>query len=358
MTDVDVRITSDDQTAALYMRKRNHYSERKVYKYLTRGDLRTDLIDRARKKALLRAPEHPWGEMGDEELLRSSSLYFHDRETGEDGYTLAAALLLGTDEVISDICPAYGTDAILRKEDLDRYDDRLMVKTNLIEAYDALFEFAQKNLPDRFHLENGQSVSARDIIVREVVSNLLVHREYQSPYPAKLVIDNDGLRTENASRSLFGGRITLADFTPMPKNPVIASFFAQIGRADRLGSGMHNLVKYAKVYADGEPELMEGDIFRTYVPVRKKTLLKTEISSAIPDDESNELSVTNAVKLMLDSLGYATPAEVSKMAEVSSKTAKRHLAAMVENKVFLWQKERRETGSIGRLNAKKTSRKQ
>lgn len=329
MADVDIRITSDDQVAGLYMRKRNHYSERKVYRFLSKDDLRIDLIDRVRKMALLRTPKHPWSEMDDEELLRSSSLYLRDRETGEEGYTLAAALLLGTDEVISDICPAYGTDAIVRKENLDRYDDRLIIKTNLIEAYDTLFEFAQKNLPDRFHLEEGQSVSARDIIVREVVSNLLVHREYQSPYPAKLIIDNDGLRTENASRSLFEGRITLADFTPMPKNPVIANFFSQIGRADKLGSGMHNLVKYAKVYAEGEPELVEGDVFRTYVPVRKRVLAEAGFTLK-SYDEGGGNSVDDAIELMLDRFGYATSLEVSEMSGASSKTAQRHLAAMVK----------------------------
>lgn len=329
MADVDIKITSDDQVAGLYMRKRNHYSERKVYRFLSKDDLRADLIDRVRKMALLRAPRHPWGEMSDEELLRSSSLYLRDSETGEEGYTLAAALLLGTDEAISDICPAYGTDAIVRKENLDRYDDRLIIKTNLIEAYDTLFEFAQRNLPDRFHLEEGQSVSARDIIVREVVSNLLVHREYQSPYPAKLIIDNDGLRTENASRSLFEGRITLADFTPMPKNPVIANFFSQIGRADRLGSGMHNLVKYTKAYSDGEPELVEGDVFRAYVPVRKRVLAEADIA-LVSYDENEAKSVDDAIELMLYRFGYATSLEVSKMSGTSSKTAQRHLAAMVK----------------------------
>lgn len=329
LADVDVRITGDDQIASLYMRKRNHYSERKVYKYLDRKDLRTDLIDRARKMAVLRTPGHPWAEMDDDELLRSASLYLRDRETGEEGYTMAAALLLGTDEVISAVCPAYGTDAILRKENVDRYDDRLVVKTNLIEAYDLLFEFAQKNLPDRFNLENGVSVSARDIIIREVVSNLLIHREYQSPYPAKLVIDADGLRTENASRSLFEGRITLADFTPMPKNPVIAGFFSHIGRADRLGSGFHNLVKYAHVYADGEPELVEGDVFKAFIPVRDQTHAQESVSLT-DSDKGGAKSVSDAIELLLDSLGYATPAEVAKVAKVSTKTAKRHLAAMME----------------------------
>lgn len=98
---------------------------------------------------------------------------------------MAAALLLGTDEVISAVCPAYGTDAILSKENVDRYDDRLVVKTNLIEAYDLLFEFAQKNLPDRFNLENGVSVSARDIIIREVVSNLLIPPRVPKPLPSE-----------------------------------------------------------------------------------------------------------------------------------------------------------------------------
>ena len=32
--------------------------------------------------------------------------------------------------------------------------------------------------------------SARDIIVRELVSNLLIHREFMSPFPAKLIIDS------------------------------------------------------------------------------------------------------------------------------------------------------------------------
>ena len=334
LADVDVRIAGDDQIAGLYMRKRNHYSERKVYKYLDRKDLRTDLIDRARKMAVLRTPGHPWAEMDGDELLRSASLYLRDRETGEEGYTMAAALLFGTDEAISAICPAYGTDAILRKENVDRYDDRLVVKTNLIEAYDLLFEFAQKNLPDRFNLENGVSVSARDIIIREVVSNLLIHREYQSPYPAKLVIDTGGLSTENASRSLFEGRITLADFTPMPKNPVIASFFSHIGRADRLGSGFHNLVKYARVYADGEPELVEGDEFKAFIPVRDQTRAQASASLKAPG-KSGAKSVDDAIELLLDGLGYATPAEVAKVAEVSTKTAQRHLAAMLDQGVLV-----------------------
>lgn len=51
----------------------------------------------------------------------------------------------------------------------------------------------------------------------------------------------------------------------IPKNPVIAAFFRQIGRADELGSGMRNLIKYGKAYGGTDPEMIEGDVFRIIV---------------------------------------------------------------------------------------------
>lgn len=70
--------------------------------------------------------------MTDDELLRSARLYTIDRVNGEQGFNLAAVMLLGRDDVILDIAPAYETDALLRRVNVDRYDDREIVQTNLI----------------------------------------------------------------------------------------------------------------------------------------------------------------------------------------------------------------------------------
>ena len=69
------------------------------------------------------------------------------------------------------------------------------------------------------------------------------------------------LRTENWSKSRFTGRLDPHTFSPFPKNPLLASFFVNIGRADTLGSGMRNLYEYSKLYSGSEPILSEGDIF-------------------------------------------------------------------------------------------------
>jgi len=60
--------------------------------------------------------------------------------------------------------------------------------------------------------------------------------------------------------------LTLEGFKPDPKNPLLAHFYIQIGRADVLGSGVRNLYKYTQIYLGGEPQLIEDDIFTTIIP--------------------------------------------------------------------------------------------
>jgi ATP-dependent DNA helicase RecG len=311
LADADVRITGVDHISLLYLRKQSYFSERRVYPYVGMEDLRPDLVARMRSMAVARTPDHPWGSLDDAQMLRSAKLYARDRSTGEEGFTLAAVLLLGGDDVIGDVCPAYKTDAVFRMSDADRYDDRLVVQTNLIEAYDLLTDFARRHMPDRFVLDRGERRSARDIIVRELVSNLLIHREFVSPFPAKLIIDVNGIRTENASRALYEGRITLSDFNPMPKNPTIADVFAQIGRAEELGSGMRNLDKFSRLYSGRVAELVDGDVFRASVPVAW--------SAARSGDDATQRLVASIVERD----GSLTAAELAKAGGVSIRTAQR-----------------------------------
>lgn len=115
--------------------------------------------------------------------------------------------------------------------------------------------------------EGVQSVSARDRILREICSNSLAHRDYSSGYVAKFVIERNRLYTENANRSHGHGALHLSSFEPYAKNPPISKVFREIGLADELGSGMRNTYKYTKLYSGGTPEFIEGDVFRTVVPL-------------------------------------------------------------------------------------------
>lgn len=149
--DADQDITkSVDLVANLYNRKSAAYHERKIFPYVTTEHLHMELLPRIRNMALSRKPDHPWKDISNMELLRNAGLYEENLLTGEKGFNLAAVLLLGRDEVIQSCCPGYRTDAIFRNENPDRYDDRLIVETNLIDSYDLLMGFIAKHTNDKF----------------------------------------------------------------------------------------------------------------------------------------------------------------------------------------------------------------
>lgn len=265
--DSDVKITSTSKIAEMYIRKQNIFTEQKVFKYVTENELRSDLIELCRKRAINKRNDHPWKNLSNIELLKSSQLYTTDWNTGETGINLAGILLLGKDEVINSVCPAYKTDAILRKVNIDRYDDREIIKTNLIESYDLLMQFAHKHLLDKFFMEGSQTVSLRDKIVREMISNTLMHREFTSSFSSKFVIEKEKMFIENPCKALRCEELTPENFSPNSKNPIIASFFTNIGNADELGSGTRNLFKYSKLYSNQNPQMIEDDIFKIIVPL-------------------------------------------------------------------------------------------
>lgn len=53
----------------------------------------------------------------------------------------------------------------------------------------------------------------------------------------------------------------------MAKNPILDSFFNQIGRADELEAGVHNLYKYVHLYSGADPVFDEDDVFKLTVPL-------------------------------------------------------------------------------------------
>lgn len=163
--------------------------------------------------------------------------------------------------------PYFRIDALLRVNNVDRYDDRDDIRTNLIESFDRLESFISKHLPNPFYLENNQRISLRDIIARELCVNLLIHREYSNPAVTRLIINRKEIYVENANRAKRIGYIKLDDFVPYPKNPIISKFFNEIGLADELGSGFRKLKKYVKLYSNSIPVFKEDDLFISKIPL-------------------------------------------------------------------------------------------
>ena len=267
--DGDYRVKSTHQLAGLLNRKLGIFPEQTPLPACSMQDLRPDLFEKARKLMRARNQKHPWLSLTDNELLHVAGLYAESSTPAAPVLTLAAVLLFGNDLAIQRAAPAYKFDCLLRRRRLDRYDDRLIIRTNLIDAYDQMMSFVEKHLNDPFYLEGDISISLRERIFREAISNIIAHRDYRNASPGRLMIYEDRVILDNPATQYFHQPITPDNLASHPKNPSICKFMIQLGRFDELGSGVINIHKYLPAYTNGAQPLFEDtrEGFRLTLPL-------------------------------------------------------------------------------------------
>ena len=303
--DGDFELKTDAQIRACYTRKNNEYSENTIYLYLYESDFADGVVERVRRIIRINRPDHPWNELSNNDFFRVAGLFRRDLANNNEGFTMAALLLFGKEEVIRSAIPHYKVDALFRKIDIDRYDDRENIRCNLVEAYDKLMAFVAKHLPDKFYLQGEQRISLREKIFREVIANMLIHREYTNAYPSTLTIYRNKVETKNANRPHLYGQLLPDNFEPFPKNPHIAQIFTQMGRTEELGTGIRNVFKYSQFYSGNNHIVFkEEDVFISIVPLEENTK---------SDDSVNAIFVDTVPDMVHDTVPDTVPDTVHDM---------------------------------------------
>ena len=116
------------------------------------------------------------------------------------------------------------------------------------------------------------------------------------------------------------------------RNPIIASFFNQIGRAEALGSGTRVLYRYSRIYTGRDPVLEEGDVFRASVPLR---LVGAKVAAASrgPLACGTTNSEQDLVLQLMHQQGSVSNGEVRSALDCTPNQARRLLAALVNDGV-------------------------
>ena len=274
--ETDMDVTGNQHTIrGLFLRKGTIYTETHIYSGLKMSDMDESLFVKARNLIRSNRYDHPWLNVDNIQMLRDAVLYWNDYENNREGFSLAAALIFGKDLTIQNLLPAYKVEAMVRIKNEDRWDDRLTLRTNLIDTYLQLNDFIKRHLPDKFYMEGDQRVDLRDRIFREVIGNIIIHREYTSAIATELIIEEDTVRTLNANNPYFNGIMDLDNFNPHPKNPNIRKFFMALGWADEIGSGIRNTRKYLPRYVENAaPVFIDEPLFRTIIPLVRYSMHK------------------------------------------------------------------------------------
>lgn len=333
--DGDFKVEQPHRIAEMANRKRNHYTEGIIYPALRMEDFKHELFAKVRNLIRSNNPAHPWLALDDKQMMEISGLWKKDYLSGQEGYTLAAAMLLGKDEVIQQILPHYKIDALVRVNNIERYDDRVYIQTNLIEAYELLMDFVARHLSDKFYMEGDQRLSLRSTIFREIIANLIIHREYINAAPATFIIYADRVETENANNPHGEGPIDPTNFVPFPKNPLIAKFFIQLGRAEELGSGILTTSRLTKEYAGkGKAVFIEGGTFKTIVPLPdgKPTAIGDTVNDTVSDTVKRRMTMIIRELIKQPGMKSKDLAKITGVSEVSVRRDIQKITKLVEFK--------------------------
>lgn len=185
-------------------------------------------------------------------------------------------------------------------------------------------------------------ISVRNLIFREVIANTLIHREYTNPFPAKLIIGQNRVQTENANKAHTALHLEPETFSPYPKNPVIARVFKEIGRADELGSGVRNIYRYYNLYASHKPLLSEQDVFKCSVFIDEDTSGSSNFNKN-GTDESNVVDdvvdnvVDNRLKqiiLFIKNDKAISAEQIAEKLNITSRTVQRDIEKLVKQNIL------------------------
>ncbi|MCM1197205.1 MAG: putative DNA binding domain-containing protein [Roseburia sp.] len=256
----------------LYLRKSGAKTEDFVYNELTMDDFNRNTIQKARKLATIHSPNHNWKDLSDEEILHQKYFYKKNSETGKEGFTLSALLLFGKTESIMGLLSWYKVDVLKKIKDIERYDDRFICEENLIDSYDALLKYIDANVEKPFYLNNdGVTYNAVGVVVRELVSNVLIHREFIDQSPARILIYKDKIICENANSPKLFTDVDLNHYEPCSKNSTIARIFRMIGYADEIGSGFTKIKNICDNFFKSTPSIVDKDTFKTEISLISDT---------------------------------------------------------------------------------------
>ena len=245
-TDVDVRRMFADADES-------HPADGRILKNYTIEDIDTDSLNRYRQLFKLSSPDHPWLALDDIELLRMLGGYRKDRQSGEEGFTVAGLLMFGKTISITDeeCCPHFFPDYQERLTDNEdiRWTNRICAdgtwEANLFNFYQRILPRLQSVLPKPFKLDNNMRIdeTPAHVAIREALINLCVHADYS--INATLVVKHrlDGFTFSNPGTMLVSKEQYYTGGESVCRNKYLQKMFSMIGIAEKAGSGTNKIIK-------------------------------------------------------------------------------------------------------------------
>ena len=210
--------------------------------------------------------------------------------------------------------------------------DSLTLHDDLFSETDEIMNFILKHINKRViitgKLENEELWDYPLEALRELVLNMVIHRDYTSSYDSVLKIYDNYIEFYNPGAlpaDINLEHLLNNDYVSQPRNKLIAEVFKASGLIEKYGSGIKRVLKAFEDYGLQQPEFR---VMESGFRVKVFSLAYSEIRDAVPDAR---------LKLVLDLIKKNNKIllqDLSKQLMVSKRTIRRDIEKLkAQNKL-------------------------
>ncbi|MFN4943096.1 MAG: RNA-binding domain-containing protein [Akkermansiaceae bacterium] len=304
MTDNEVkRMLADQQFDSL---------DHRILKSFGLEDLDSTSLRSFRQSVSTRSPESNFDTFSDIEFLKQVGAWRKDRETGDEGLTVAGLLMLGRYQSIRDEFPDYFVDyqEQTKPGEEPRYLDRVCPdgawSGNLYDFYRKVYPKLVSDLKAEFQMKDGVRVgeSPAHVALREAFVNALVHADYSVPTAVLIIKRPDLFSFKNPGIMRVPLAVAMAGGESDSRNKSIQDMFRMIGAGERQGHGIRKIMEGWKKSDWRLPNFEEQDEPSPRVVVTLSMLslfpkFAVSLLSSIYEDRWDKLDQEEKIALIL-----------------------------------------------------------
>ncbi len=305
-------LCTDDEVRQMLRDASNDPQDIQILDKFDLGDLDPETLKSFRQRFSSREPDHPWLALDDRNLLIQLGGWRRNRNTQEEGLTIAGLLMFGRGNSILEKLPRYQLDY---QERLSTYPDvrwtyRLTLdgkwEPNLFNFYYRVYSRLVNDLDVPFKLDKDAVRRGETHVheaVREALVNTLIHADYSSPRPiivtkfTNLFLFHNPGRLRISIMQVYDGGIS------DPRNPKLQTMFQMLGLGEKAGSGFKKILRAWKEQQWFKPLVSEKfDLEMTSVALPMLSLIPGNVEQELKEivgDNYCELTELDRIILVL-----------------------------------------------------------
>lgn len=222
-------------------------ADSRILAHFNLDDLDLPSLHQYRQRLASHKPTHPWLSEDDKGLLIKLCGWRRDRQSGEEGLTVAGLLMFGRDETLREGLPGYHVDfrERLSNDPAVRWTDRLTMdgtwNANLFQFYLRVAQRMASDLKLPFQLDTDLFRKGETDVheaIREALVNALIHADYNGQGGIVVEKYRDAFEFANPGTLLISFDQLMRGNVSECRNKSLQTMFMLIGAAEKAGSGV------------------------------------------------------------------------------------------------------------------------